>query len=217
MTKLRLLACGVLAGPIFTLAWICEGATRSDYDGLRHPISSLALGERGWTQAATFLATGALTAAFALGIHRALAPKGGARWTTRFVAAAGIGLIGAGLFPTDPMNGYPPGTPLLPIDWSVTGRLHRLFSALFFLGVPLACFALARRFASWGSSRWALFSRATALAFLAAFVLTSAGFLHKGPFAEVPGLLQRIAVTVAWLWLTLLAFHLRTDQLHSAR
>jgi hypothetical protein len=41
-TKMLLL-CGMIAGPLFTLAWIVEGATRANYHPLRHPVSSLAL------------------------------------------------------------------------------------------------------------------------------------------------------------------------------
>jgi hypothetical protein len=44
-----LLACGVIAGPLFVLVFVVEGATRADYDPLRHPVSSLALGYWGWT------------------------------------------------------------------------------------------------------------------------------------------------------------------------
>src|SRR5262245_14257962 len=118
-----LVSCGVWAGPLFTLAWIGEGSARTDdYDWLRHPISSLAIGEHGWMQAAAFFVAGLLTLAFALALPRALAPLARSRWAPRLVAAAGVGLIGAGFFTTDPMNGYPPGTPLLPTDWSLTGR-----------------------------------------------------------------------------------------------
>ena len=39
-----LLACGAVAGPLFTIAWILSGATRANYDSLHHPISSLAIG-----------------------------------------------------------------------------------------------------------------------------------------------------------------------------
>ncbi len=199
----------MLAGPLFTLAWVWEGSGRADgYDWLRHPISSLAIGELGWMQAGAFLATGLLTLAFSLGLRRALAPLGGSPWATRLVAAAGVGLIGAGVFTTDPMNGYPPGTPALPLAWSVAGRLHRLFSALFFLGIPVACLVLGRLFARARESGWARYSRATACAFLAAFVLTSVGFVQLGALAAVAGLLQRIALSLAWLWLTLLALHL---------
>jgi hypothetical protein len=40
-----LLACGVIGGPLFVATFLVEGATRADYELLRHPVSSLALGD----------------------------------------------------------------------------------------------------------------------------------------------------------------------------
>ncbi len=45
-----LLACGMAAGPLFTIAYLVEGAGRVGYRPLRHPVSSLALGRAGWAQ-----------------------------------------------------------------------------------------------------------------------------------------------------------------------
>ena len=42
-----LLACGAIAGLLFVLVFLLEGATRANYDPLRHPVSSLALGDYG--------------------------------------------------------------------------------------------------------------------------------------------------------------------------
>jgi hypothetical protein len=42
-----LLACGVIGGPLFVTALLVEGATRANYDPLRHPVGSLALGDSG--------------------------------------------------------------------------------------------------------------------------------------------------------------------------
>jgi hypothetical protein len=49
-----LLRCGQAAGPVFVVAFLLEGARREDYLPLRHPVSSLALGPRGWVQTANF-------------------------------------------------------------------------------------------------------------------------------------------------------------------
>jgi hypothetical protein len=51
----------VIAGPLFVVAFLVEGATRPDDDPLRHPASSLALGPFGWTQTAKFIVAGLLT------------------------------------------------------------------------------------------------------------------------------------------------------------
>ncbi|HYT26017.1 MAG TPA: DUF998 domain-containing protein [Actinomycetota bacterium] len=106
-----LLVCGAVAGPLFTVAWVVEGATRAHYNPLRHPVSSLELGDFGWTQRANFIAAGGLTLAFASGLRRARRPLGGSTWGPLLVGAHAIGLLGAGIFVTDPVSGYPPGTP----------------------------------------------------------------------------------------------------------
>lgn len=208
VTKLRLLlACGVLAGPFFTLAWLAAGFTRANYDALRHPISSLAIGESGWTQIASFLITGALLLALALGMKRALQLLNEPTRVPFLIAIIGIGLVGAGIFVTDPINGYPLGTPDLPLQYSRAGRLHRLFSALVFIGLPAACFMFARFFAKRGQRTWAVYSRATGITFLMMFVVTTLGFVQVGGVARFAGLFQRVTLTIGFVWLTLLALY----------
>jgi hypothetical membrane protein len=65
-----LFVCGVVAGPLFVLVFLIEGAMTPDYDPLRHPVSSLALGPFGWTQTLNFIFVGILTLAFAVGLVR---------------------------------------------------------------------------------------------------------------------------------------------------
>jgi hypothetical protein len=207
LTK-ALLACGAIAGPVFTLVWLAAGAARADYDPLRHPISSLAIGEQGWTQTASFFVTGLLVLAFAVGLRRRLSGPGGSRWGPRLIGLMAIGLLGAGLFVTDPLNGYPPGTPDFSLEYTLTGRLHRLFSAFVFLGLPGACFVFARFFNRSGRRGWALYSVVTGIAFIVLFVITSAGFAQAAGLADVAGLFQRITLTVGWAWVTALAVFL---------
>jgi hypothetical protein len=204
-----LLRSGVVVGPLFTLAWFLEGATRTDYNPVRHPVSSLALGEYGWTQVANFLVCGLLSVAFAVGLWRAVRPWGGSTWGPVLVAAFGIGLVGAGIFVTDPVSGYPPGTPHLLEEYSsVPAALHDAFSVPVFVGLPAACFVFARRFRGWGRPGWSLYSLVTGLVFLVGFVLASLAFGQVPGLVEVGGLLQRATITIGWTWLTLLAIDL---------
>ena len=209
VTTKVLLACGAIVGPLFTLAWAVEGATRAHYNPLRHPVSSLELGEFGWTQRVNFIVAGGLALAFAIGLWRALRPLGGSTWGPLLVASYAIGLVGAGVFVTDPVSGYPPGTPdHLQSYSSVHAALHDLLSLPTFVGLPIACLVLARRFAGWGQRGWAIYSAATGVVFAVAFVLTSMAFNQVESLVEFGGLLQRLAITVGWTWLTLLAAHL---------
>lgn len=208
-----LLICGVLAGPLFTLAYLIEGATRAGYDPLRHPVSSLALGEHGWTQTANFLVSGVLVLAFAFGLQLALRPGKGSVFGPLLVAIWGIGLLGAGLFVTDPVSGYPPGTPAMPEISTSDGVLHDLFSVFAFFALPVACFVVSRRFFAQPRLGWAIYSVATGVVFLVLFVLASMGFSQTAGLVEYGGLLQRLCVTVGWAWLSLLAL----DVLASSR
>lgn len=110
MKTKTLLTCGAIAGPLFVSVFLLDGAVRANYDPLRHPVSSLALGDSGWTQTANFLVAGLLTLAFAAGLRRAFRPLKGSRWGPLLVGVWAIGLLGAGIFVTDPVSGYPLGT-----------------------------------------------------------------------------------------------------------
>jgi hypothetical protein len=212
MTR-ALLACGVVAGPLFTLGWVVEGATRADYNPVRHPVSSLALGAYGWTQVANFLVAGILSVAFAVGLWRALRPWGGSTWGPVLIGAYGIGLMGAGVFPTDPVSGYPPGTPDQLVEYSsVPALLHDLFSTPVFVGLPIACFVFVRRFSRWGRRGWAIYSALTGGVFTVGFVLASLAFGQVAGLVEIGGLLQRLTITVGWTWLLLLAVLLLRDR-----
>src|SRR5262249_41806777 len=140
-----LCVCGVVAGPLFTVAWVVEGAPRVKYNPLRYSISALSIPDARLMPLATFIVTGLLVLAFAIGLQRALRPSGSV-WGPTLVGLAGIGLIGAGIFVTDPLNGYPPGTPLIPTERTAHGILHDLFGIPFFLGLPITGFVFAQRF-----------------------------------------------------------------------
>src|SRR5262249_45396898 len=151
---------------------------------------------------------GLLTLAFAVGLRRRLPPPGGSTWGPLLVGVIALGLLGAGIFVTDPMNGYPPGTPDLPLQYSIPGRLHRLFSAFVFLGLPIACFVFARLFARQGGRRWMSYSALTGIAFVILFIVTSAAFAQVAGLANDAGLLQRVTLSIGWAWLTLLAIYM---------
>ena len=203
-----LLACGAIAGPLFVAVFLVEGATRADYDPLRHPVSSLALGDHGWTQTANFLVAGLLTLAAAAGLRRVVPPGRGSTWGPLLIGAWAVGLLGAGVFVTDPVSGYPPGTPdrLLRNSWQ--GALHDLFSLVAFAALGAACFVFGRWFAARGQRGWAIYSVVTGIAFVVAFVVSSAGFAQVAGLVDLAGLLQRVAVTVGFGWLTLLTVRL---------
>jgi hypothetical protein len=62
------------------LVFLLEGATRTNYDPLRHPVSSLAFGDYGRVQSTNFVVAGLLTLAFSVGLRRAFRTPEGSTW-----------------------------------------------------------------------------------------------------------------------------------------
>jgi len=202
------LICGALAGPLFTASWFVQGLTRANYDPMQHAISSLSVGASGWIQIVTFIVTGLLMLACSIELRRQLQPPAGSHWGPLLIGLVGIGLIGAGIFVTDPLNGYPPGTPLLPTERTTPGILHDLSSTPFFLGLPIACIVFARYFNRQGAQGWRWYSLLSGLGMFAVFFVARLGFRLLPGYPDLAanfGLLQRITVTIGFAWLTLLA------------
>jgi hypothetical membrane protein len=201
-----LIACGVVGPVLFVVSFLVQGAVRPRYDPLRNPVSSLAIGEAGWVQSATFVVTGGLLLAFAVGLRGAPRPGGGF-WAPVLIGLVALGLIGAGLFTTDPISGYPPGTPMVPVP-TPHGVLHDLFSTPVFTALPAACFVLGRRFAVGRRPGWAGYAVASGAVMVIAFVLTSMGFGQNAVLMPVGGLLQRLTLVAGFALLVATAVHL---------
>jgi Protein of unknown function (DUF998) len=200
-----LLRCGLATGPAFVVAFLVEGGRRDGYRPLRHPVSSLALGPRGWIQTGNFALTGTLFLAAAAGLSRTGDPAASSRPVPALIGVAGTGLIGAAIFPTDPVSGYPPGTPGTPARPSRAGRVHNLTAIPVFLGLPAA--ALACSWRSWrtGQRTFALYSTGTAITMLTTTTLAGVGFSQSPRLVHLGGLFQRASIITGFAWLTALS------------
>jgi hypothetical protein len=167
-----LLTCGFVAPIIFVSSFVLQGMVRPGYSPLRHPVSSLALAyPAGWVQPMTFVVTGALLVGFAIGLRRRRVG-----WAAPIlIGLVGVGLCGAGLFPSDPISGFPPGAAATS-PRTVHGVVHDLLSTPVFTALPAACLVMARRFARGDHTRWVVYSVVTAAVLWASFVLASVGF-----------------------------------------
>lgn len=202
-----LLICGAIAGPLFTLIWFVTGVLRANYDPIRQPISALSLGEFGWTQIINFIITGLLTLLLAFGLRRMQQSRHIPASAPLLIAIVGVGFLGTGFFVTDPMNGYPPETPLILVPPTLVGLLHVLFASFIF-GLPLASFVFARLFATGGERSWAVYSLMTAIAFILIYLIGMAGFLQVERLSDYAGLYQRLSVIIGLTWMTLLPLYL---------
>ena len=178
---------------------------RDGYRPLRHSVSSLAIGPRGWIQAGNFTVAGTLFLAGAAGLARAGDPVVSSRAAPALIGAAGAGLIGSAVFTTDPVSGYPPGTPDALTQPSRTGTAHNLAAVPVFFGLPGA--ALACGWRSWraGRRRFGLYSAGTAVAMLTTMALADAGFGQSPRLVDFGGLFQRTSIITGFTWLTALS------------
>jgi hypothetical protein len=197
-TQFRL-RCGIAAGPFYLAVGVLQGALREGFDFARHPLSVLANGSFGWIQTANFLVTGLMVIAAATGFRRALGPRSrGVAWS---LAGYGAAMIAAAVFPADPVDGFPPGTPVgFPTSISTTGLLHFAAGALAFTLLALSAF-----FAAWTMARRSVWSLA-GLSLLSG-VAVGVGFF--GGMALPIGVLGIwIAVVVGWAWLSVMSLRL---------
>jgi Protein of unknown function (DUF998) len=188
-----LLGYGLLAGPFYLIAGLSEALTRRGYQLTRHDLSLLANGSLGWIHVGVLVVTGLMIIAAAAGMRRALAGAPGGRWGPRLVAGHGLGLVGAGVFIADPMNGFPLGTPDgPPVHPTMHGFLHLVVGGLGFLCLIAATAVLARA----DGRGWAWYSRGTGVAFLAGFAGIASG--SSSP-AVILGFWAAVVLAFAWL------------------
>jgi hypothetical protein len=207
-----LLLCGVIGPLLFYVVLLIEGATRPGYNAIQMQGSYLALTDQGWEQIANFLVCGSLIIAFAIGLHR-IWPTGKASvWGPRLVGLFGLGLVIAGVFVTDPGDGYPPGAPINGIPYTWHGWVHGINGLLLFnVVLPAACFVLARRFAADPQNRrWATYSWLTGALILVISISSTIAlpFAENAGFPVVDGLIQRVEIIIGWVWLALTALRL---------
>jgi Protein of unknown function (DUF998) len=172
-----LLICGIVAGPLFTIVGLAQAFTRPGFDLTRHALSLLENGDLGWVQVSSFLLTGLLFVACAVGMRQVMRGSRGGTWGPRLIGVLGVGLICAAFFHADPGLGFPPGTPANANTLSWHGMVHLIVGSVSFLARIAACFVFARRFVSQGLRGWAIYSIVTGLLFFVSLAGLSTGHL----------------------------------------
>lgn len=202
-----LLACGLLAGPLFVGLAVSQVLLRDGFDLTRHPLSLLSLGELGWIQVTNFVVTGLLSIAFAAGMWRVVHPGRGGTWGPLLVGTFGAGLVLGGVFITDPSLGFPPGAAEgMPDHYSWHATVHNIAPGISLDALLLACLVFVRRFAGLRSWRWVIFSAATAVVVLV---------LSWWPGLDWISIRLATALAVALGWMTALAARLLREAAQS--
>jgi hypothetical protein len=198
----RLLLVAAVGAVTFVAVWAVDGATRAGYRPSQHPVSALALGDRGWVQVANFVLAGVAMAAFAVAVHRTFVDGPAAAWAPALLAACAVGLVASGMFVMDAPAGYPPGTPIGG-GRSWRGALHDVAGLVVFTTLPAAAIVSGVRFRGDHDLRW------LGTASIGAGLLAAAAFLAFAIVDESgragAGLVQRAAIVVGWGWVAAVA------------
>jgi len=205
-----LLACGAVAGPLYIAVTAIQALTRDGFDPTQHRYNLLTTGDPGWIHRTNMVVAGVLMVLFAVGVGRMLQGRG-ATWGPRLLGLYGVAYMVGGLFPADPVVGFPPGTLTESTTWhGMVNAGSRGTSSLLLIAASLV---IARWFTGRGLRNWAWFSVAAVPLPLAAFaLLTAAGTDKSTTYLAflVPGILL-------WAWITALAIHLiRCAERHDA-
>ncbi|HUI70053.1 MAG TPA: DUF998 domain-containing protein [Spirochaetia bacterium] len=200
-----LLICGTITGPLFFGVAIIQALTRPGYNIRLNAISQLSLGDLGWIQITSFLLTGVLAIACAVGVRRLLKGKRAGTWGAILIGTFGLGLLVAGICPPDPGFGFPPGAPAGPtMPMSGHAGLHSLGFFLSMLSLIANCFVFVRRFGSTGQRGWLAYSLVSAIATVLLIAITNL-------FMSWAGLIVALAGAVAFGWVTATASKLRSE------
>lgn len=194
-----LLGYGVLVGPFYLALGVGQGVVRDGFSFARHPLSVLANGPGGWVQTANFVVSALMVLAAVAGVARVDA--GRSRGMRGALVVYALGMIAAAFFPTDPIDGFPPGTPLgVPTTMSTSGLVHLIAGAVTFIAMAIACWAGARTMSKRAERGLAR------LSMLAGFVVFF-GFFGGAAFSSNVGGVAGIwlAVVAGWAWLAIVS------------
>jgi len=134
--------------------------------------------------------------AAAIGIGCALRPQ--SRVSGWILSCFGVGMLAAAIFPADPVDGFPVGTPDgFPTTVSTSGLIHFAAAAIGFLALAVSCITVAvamwRRQEAWMAR----------LSFLSGIFIVAGFFAPALIPASRPVAGIWFSVVVGWMWLAL--------------
>jgi hypothetical membrane protein len=201
-----------MAGPIaFTAAWLLGGLVQDEYSVRQEDISALAAmdAQYAWIMITGFVVLGVGTVALAAGLASTL------RYPSAVIGSvllmiAGIGLAVAGLARNDCSSELPACAARADageVSWH--HQVHDNVSLIIFLALIAAPLVFARAFGR--DDRWrplrsySILTGLLGFALLALYMIASAGTWN--------GLVQRVFVSVLFLWIAVLGFRLSQGEL----
>ena len=201
-----LLACGIVAGPLFTVAASIQAFTRAGFD-YRLPAQPAEPRGLRWIQIINFVVAGLLFVAGVIEMRRVLHLGRCGTWEPRLIGAFEVSLIASGVVVTDPAFGIPPRPPpVSPDSMSWHGILHPVASAMGVPSLVAARFALARRFAGLRQPGWSAYWATSGVVVLALSAWPNLGGDSAGRFGPL-----RIALVLGFGWASVMSARLLTE------
>ena len=194
-------------GPIaFTCAWLVGGFVQDQYSFRQEDISALAAkdAQHAWIMITGFVLLGAGTVALGIGLANTLKNPSGLIGSVLLIIA-GVGLAVAGLARNDCSSELPACAARVDAgDVSWHHQVHDNVSLIIFLTLIAAPLVFVRAFGRddrWRSLRtYSVLTGVFGFSLLALYVLGSGGAWN--------GLVQRIFVSVLFLWIAVIGFRL---------
>jgi hypothetical membrane protein len=198
---LRTLALAGIIGPVvFTTLVIVQGVLLPDYSHIALPISALAAWPTGWIQRLNFYISGSLLIVFGAALNSGVAQTARGFAGPALLALGGIGIVTAGIFSWQMVEGVPRETPG-----------HVVAAVTTFAATGLGWVVFSRRLKS--DPAWndlATYTLATGVAVLVLFVALGFFAIDDGtPLHPWAGLLQRVLCLVWFTCLIVVAMRLR--------
>jgi hypothetical protein len=200
-----LLACGVVAGPVYVTVAMVQALTRDGFDLARHRFTALTAGDLGWIHRSNMLLVGVLTVLFAVGAAQVLRTGRGAVWGPRLLGLFGLAYVIGGALTADPVAGFPPGAASEMVQTTWQGAVQNASRGASTVLLIAASVVIARYFAATGRRGWAwfygLYGAAVPVVFAALIAVNSA--VGNYPYATAV-----VFLVAPWIWVAVLAVHL---------
>jgi uncharacterized protein DUF998 len=200
-----LLACGVVAGPVYVAVALAEALTRDGFDLARHRFTALTGGDLGWVHRSDMVLVGVLTVLLAVGAARVLRGGWAATWGPRLLGLFGAAYVVGGALVADPAAGFPPGVAAEAARTTWQGAVQNASRGASTVLLVVASVVIARHFAGAGSRGWAwfygLYGAAVPVAFATLVAVNSA--VGSYPYA-----IAVVFLVAPWIGVTVLALHL---------
>lgn len=199
-----LLACGVLAGPMYVMVTLAEALTRDGFDLRKHRFSWLTAGDLGWIHQLNMAGVGVGTVLLALGVRQVMKPGRGSVWGPWLLALTGVAYVVGGLLRADPVIGFPAGTTAEMVHTTWHGAAQNASRSASTLFLILTSGVIAGWFNAQGQRGWAWFYATGSPVVFA--LLTATGLAIGGNPAALAFLMT------PWIWITALAVHMYRRQ-----